>query len=88
MGTSTIKKWGNSLAVRIPNDIAKSLEFVDGTEVQIEYKNNQIVITPIFPEADDQEALRAVFLRLRNQAMPSSEKTPELFADTVGDEIF
>ncbi|WP_322906663.1 AbrB/MazE/SpoVT family DNA-binding domain-containing protein [Paenibacillus campi] len=86
MVTSTIKKWGNSLAVRIPTDIAKSLEFVDGTEVRIEHKDNQIVITPVFPEADDQEALRALFLRLRSGTKPGSETMQELFADCVGDE--
>lgn len=41
-----IKKWGNSLGVRIPNAIAKELRLKDGSPVDIEDKNGNIVISP------------------------------------------
>lgn len=34
-GVSTVQKWGNSLAVRIPIDIARSAAFELGTPVEV-----------------------------------------------------
>lgn len=31
-----ISKWGNSLAIRIPKDVAEALELAEGDEVEIE----------------------------------------------------
>ena len=42
--TTVIKKWGNSLAMRIPKDVAKRLDFSDGSEVLISVDNEQITI--------------------------------------------
>jgi antitoxin MazE len=39
-----IKKWGNSLGVRIPNLIAKELSLTDGSIVEIENSGNEIII--------------------------------------------
>ncbi len=41
-----IKKWGNSLGVRIPKIIAKDLNITEGTLVNIEDINGKIVISP------------------------------------------
>jgi len=43
---ATIRKWGNSLAVRIPAALAEKLEVCSGTPVEITAKNGSIVITP------------------------------------------
>jgi len=45
-----ISKWGNSLALRIPLNIVKDLNFVDGTKADIMSDGKQIVITPIKPK--------------------------------------
>jgi antitoxin MazE len=41
-----IKKWGNSLGVRIPSVIAKDLNLKDGSSVEVEDNNGNIIITP------------------------------------------
>ena len=44
--TVSVKKWGNSLAVRIPKDIAKSLSIENNTDLEIAIVNNQMVLKP------------------------------------------
>jgi len=42
----TIKKWGNSLAWRIPKDIAQQFDLEDGKKISISIDNNSITIRP------------------------------------------
>jgi antitoxin MazE len=42
----TVKKWGNSLGVRIPKIIARDLNLKDGSTVEIEDSNGTIIISP------------------------------------------
>jgi len=44
--TVAIKKWGNSLALRIPKDIAKTLHIENNTTLELSIKNGAIVIKP------------------------------------------
>ena len=44
--TIVVKKWGNSLGVRIPKMIAKDLNLRDGSSIEIEDSNGSIIITP------------------------------------------
>ena len=39
-------KWGNSLGVRLPKDLARQAQISEGDEVQIEYQDNKLIITP------------------------------------------
>ena len=41
-----IKKWGNSLAIRISNVVAESLEFKEGTKIDIDVFKDSLVIKP------------------------------------------
>jgi antitoxin MazE len=41
-----IKKWGNSIGVVIPKVIAKDLNLKDGSSVNIEDNNGNIIISP------------------------------------------
>ena len=41
-----VKKWGNSLGIRIPKFIVKDLSLKDGSSVEIEDKEGQIIIQP------------------------------------------
>jgi len=43
----TIKKWGNSIATRIPKAIAESVGLHLNQDVKIEAVNGKIIITPI-----------------------------------------
>jgi len=42
-----VKKWGNSLGIRIPNQIARELSIKDGSFVTISDREREIVIKPI-----------------------------------------
>jgi len=42
-----VKKWGNSLGIRIPNQIARELSLKDGSFVTIDDREREIVIKPI-----------------------------------------
>lgn len=41
-----IKKWGNSLGVRIPKTVIEKVNLSENSEVEIESKNGTIVIFP------------------------------------------
>ncbi|MDR1417838.1 MAG: AbrB/MazE/SpoVT family DNA-binding domain-containing protein [Endomicrobium sp.] len=41
---AVVKKWGNSLGVRIPNAIVKEMSFKDGSLVEIKSSHNEIII--------------------------------------------
>lgn len=47
MQTLTVKKWGNSLGVRIPKNIADSGKLKVDQEVSVEAIEGKIVITPL-----------------------------------------
>jgi antitoxin MazE len=38
-----VSKWGNSLAIRIPADVAATLGFAEGDQVKIEGLNGKLV---------------------------------------------
>lgn len=47
---STVAKWGNSLAIRIPKNVADKINLKEGTAISIDVNNNNIVITPRKPK--------------------------------------
>jgi len=44
---AVVKKWGNSLGIRIPSFIARELSLKDGSFVDISEKGKEIIIMPI-----------------------------------------
>ena len=44
---TVVKKWGNSLGIRIPNQMARELSLKDGSFVNISDRGREIVIKPI-----------------------------------------
>lgn len=40
-------KWGNSLGVRIPKDLARQAQISEGDEIKIECQGNKLIITPV-----------------------------------------
>ncbi|MCL2793568.1 MAG: AbrB/MazE/SpoVT family DNA-binding domain-containing protein [Spirochaetaceae bacterium] len=44
---TVVKKWGNSLGIRIPNHIARELLLKEGSSVDINDNGKEIVIRPI-----------------------------------------
>ncbi|MBM2814559.1 MAG: multidrug transporter MatE [Ignavibacteria bacterium] len=43
---TVIRKWGNSLGVRIPKVFSEKISIRDGSTVDIEIKNHTLVIKP------------------------------------------
>ena len=42
-----VRKWGNSLGIRIPNFIARKFTLKDGSFVDINDKGKEIIIKPV-----------------------------------------
>lgn len=55
---ASVSKWGNSIALRIPAAIAKSLHLSDGVRVQLAIENGSLVVRPE-PKTFDLEAMLA-----------------------------
>jgi len=47
MPRATVGKWGKSLAVRIPGDVAALAGVADGAQVQVEAHPGEIVVRPV-----------------------------------------
>lgn len=45
-----VKKWGNSLGIRIPQAIANQINIQDGSKINLVLENNKIELKPIVPE--------------------------------------
>ena len=43
----TIKRWGNSSGMVIPNVVMKELNLQPGQSVEAQVSNNQLILTPI-----------------------------------------
>ena len=43
---AVIKKWGNSLGIRIPNMIVRNLSLKEGSSVEIAEEDNKVIIIP------------------------------------------
>lgn len=42
-----ISRWGNSLGVRIPKEVANRVGLADGARVEIEVRQGEVVISPV-----------------------------------------
>lgn len=45
--TVAVKKWGNSLALRIPKDIAKSLSVDENSKIDLEIVHDGVLLKPV-----------------------------------------
>lgn len=44
---ATVQKWGNSLAVRIPNQFAKNLGVTHGSKIELQLLDEEMRVKPI-----------------------------------------
>ncbi|MCY9145660.1 AbrB/MazE/SpoVT family DNA-binding domain-containing protein [Bacillus sp. T9C1] len=44
--TTTVQRWGNSLAVRIPTRIAEAISMEQGTEIELTVGKNGVMLKP------------------------------------------
>ena len=74
-----VKKWGNSLAIRIPQQLAKELHIDSGTEVDMELADNELVIK-VKKETETLEDLIS-------KITPENQHDPINFGKPVGKEL-
>lgn len=46
MNTSIVNKWGNSLGIRIPQNVAAEVGLVVGSVINVEVVDNKVIISP------------------------------------------
>jgi antitoxin MazE len=54
---STVKRWGNSLAVRLPKDLAQTLELDEGSSITLEIVEDGLLVKSSKPRRRDLETL-------------------------------
>ena len=47
-----VRKWGNSLGVRIPSVLAEDAHLQEGAEVEVTVREGQLVIVPVLSLAE------------------------------------
>lgn len=57
---TTIQRWGNSLAVRIPKPFALQADLSENSEVNISLEGDRIVVTPAVKEWNLDELLAGI----------------------------
>ncbi len=55
-----IARWGNSLALRLPRPLADQAGIAEGTAVEIDIENDQLVIRPALPRYSLDELLAGI----------------------------
>jgi antitoxin component of MazEF toxin-antitoxin module len=86
--TSTIGKWGNSLGVRIPQELLKSAHLELGAKVEIHFLPDQgILLKPsVQTMRKTNRELRKLLLSMRGKNKPELSQGI-LIDDSVGDEM-
>lgn len=64
---TTIQRWGNSLAVRIPKAFAAQAELDENAHVEIAIQDKTIVIRPARAEYSLKELVRSITVRNRHR---------------------
>lgn len=87
MTTATLSKWGNSTAIRIPNQLLKRLNLEEGAEVEIIVTpENDLLLRPVDKPQESNEELRAHLQRLLSKVKPGT-RHEEIDLGVEGDEL-
>lgn len=57
---TTVQKWGNSLAIRIPRNITNETKVYEGCSVNIMVEDGKIILSPAAREYSLQELLNKI----------------------------
>jgi antitoxin MazE len=57
---TTVKKWGNSLAIRIPKNISKETMVTEGSNIDITVEKGKIILSPSQKEYSLKELLKNI----------------------------
>jgi antitoxin MazE len=87
VGSVTLSKWGNSSAIRIPNQVIKQLNLYEGVEMEIMVtSDDHILLRPVLKKQDNDEDLREHLEKLLMQITPESPRHEEVDFGMVGEE--
>jgi antitoxin MazE len=78
---TAVRKWGNSLAVRIPRTIAQETQLNNGTIIDLQIRTDAIIIRRSTPKRPSLKALVA-------QIQPSNRHAEENWGKSVGHEAW
>lgn len=72
--TLTIQKWGNSLAVRIPTNVARAAHFTEGLTVEVVVDDVGVTVKPVGQRSLTLEEKLALFDPAKHggEAMPAA----------------
>jgi len=88
MTTATLSKWGNSSAIRIPNQILKRLNLEEGEEIEIIVTpENDLLLRPKKKNHESNEELRAHLKLLLSKIKPDTPRHDEIDVEIKGDEL-
>ncbi|HJS84461.1 MAG TPA: AbrB/MazE/SpoVT family DNA-binding domain-containing protein [Acetobacteraceae bacterium] len=77
----TVSKWGNSLGVRIPKEVASQLGLRNGSPVEVVAEQGRIVISPRRPRFTLNELLANVTPEIRDAFDWGPDKGREIIGD-------
>ncbi|WP_235886355.1 AbrB/MazE/SpoVT family DNA-binding domain-containing protein [Paenibacillus cymbidii] len=87
MTTVTLSRWGNSCAVRIPNQFLKRMNLEEGSELEaVLTPDNHILLRPLRPQGANEE-LREHLNSLLAKIKPDSPRHEEIDMGIEGDEL-
>ncbi|KKR43671.1 hypothetical protein A2356_00795 [Candidatus Nomurabacteria bacterium RIFOXYB1_FULL_39_16] len=72
--TTKIQKWGNSLAVRIPNEFAKNLNWGEGAIVDFQQLPDRMIITSGRPEYTLEQMVKGITKKNRHKLVWPDDK--------------
>ncbi len=70
-----IRKWGNSLAVRIPKSFAEEMALAEGSQVDLSLNDNELVIRSTANRYDLRELLVRITKRNRHDEIDLGESS-------------
>jgi antitoxin MazE len=77
---TTVQKWGNSLAVRIPRNISKDTNVIEGSSLEIVVKDGNIILSP----SKKEYSLKKLLADINEQNIHEEIST----GDRIGGEIW
>lgn len=69
-----VKKWGNSLGVRIPKPFANKANIEDGTEIDIEIKGQNLILKSTKPGYNLNKLVSKISDKNRHSEIITSQK--------------
>lgn len=77
---TTIQRWGNSLAIRIPKAFAAQAQLDENSDVEISIEGNRIVVSPARREWTLHELVKSI--------KPSNTHGEITWGDRSGEEVW